>query len=651
MPVPLAVSVPAAAAGLAYLNAKTGLWYDWQLLRGLIPASIANSSRQSKGQSNAFYRLEQVATKKSSADRNYILFQDRTWTFAQVYEAALKYGNYLRSEYGIKPRDIVAMDMPNSDHFMLLIFGLWSIGAKPALINYNLTGEALSHCVSTARATMMLVDPDVAHNVDENVRQRLGGLRIEVLKSELITKVLATKPVRPPDELRADQQPRDMAMLIFTSGTTGLPKAAVVAWSKLILGGLFASRWLALRTSDTFYTAMPMYHSSASVLGFYQCLEGECTFAIGRKFSTKKFWKEVRQYNATIIQYVGETCRYLLSAPPEIDPTTGANLDKEHRVRLAFGNGLRPDVWERFRERFGIADIAEFYAATEGFVGAWNYTRNHFASGAIGRNGLVTGTLQDRRIAIVARDPDTDAPWRDPATGLCRPVARGGGGDGVGELLFRLPADAERDFQGYYNNPRATAGKVVRDVRRRGDAYFRSGDLVSLDREWRMHFHDRIGDTFRWKSENVATTEVGAAVGAHPAVAEANVYGVLLPHHDGRAGCAAVALRHHSGGGGGGGDPGVGDPNNKPDAALLRSLAEHAAARLPRYAVPLFLRAGPGLAAAVTGTNKQQKHELRVQGVDPAKVGEDRLFWLRGGTYVEFGQEDWDRLSAGQVKL
>ncbi|KAI1638330.1 AMP-binding enzyme [Biscogniauxia mediterranea] len=630
MPIPLAIALPAAAAALAYIDAKTGWHYDRTLFRGFIPAVFQNRYRESKDRSNAFYRLEQIATKKSSADRPFLLFQDRSWTYAQTYEAAMKYGNYLKAKFNLRPKDIVALDCPNSDHFVLLCFGLWSIGVKPAFINYNLTGDALSHCVNTAQAVLMLVDPDVAANVDDDgVRQKLGDLRIELLTPELITEVLATEPTRPPDSLRSGDLGHDMAILIYTSGTTGLPKAAIVSWSKLILGGMFAGGWLGTRTSDVFYTAMPIYHSSATIMGLYHCLEAECTFAIGRKFSTKTFWNEVRQHNATMIQYVGETCRYLLAAPPQIDPATGENIDKKHKVRIAFGNGLRPDVWEKFRERFGIEGIAEFYGATEGFLATWNFTRNDFASGAIGRNGWLYGLLMRLKIAIVARDPETDTPARDPKTGYCRQVKRGE----IGELLFVLPADMERSFQGYFNNPQATNSKIIRDVLKKGDAYFRSGDLVSWDKEGRMYFHDRIGDTFRWKSENVATTEVSEMMGTHEAVQEANVYGVQLPNHDGRAGCAAIVL------------------NRKPDAALLHSIAQHASKKLPKYAVPLFLRIGNGLAAATTGTNKQQKHELRVQGVDPDKVQDDQIYWLREGTYVEFRKSDWDRLNAGQVKL
>lgn len=376
---------------------------------------------------------------------------------------------------------------------------------------------------------------------------------------------------------------------------------------------------------------MPIYHSSATVMGFSHILEAGATFAIGKKFSTKTFWKDVRRFDATMIQYVGETLRYLLAAAPEIDPVTGENLDKKHIVHTAFGNGLRPDVWEKFRERFAVEKICEFYGATEGFLATWNATRNHYAAGAIGRNGWLYGLMVKSKMAIVDIDHDTDTVLRDPKTGFGRQVPRGQ----IGELMFVLPDvnNMDEKFQGYYNNKAATESKIVRDVLKKGDGYFRSGDLISWDTEGRMYFHDRIGDTFRWKSENVATTEVSQMMGLHPAVQEANVYGVQLPNHDGRAGCVAIVLRE------------------SPTQEVMTSLAQHARETLPKYAVPIFLRVVTDMTAQVTGTNKQQKHELRLQGVDPKKIGTDELWWLKGQTYVKFGHKEWQDLNGGSVRL
>jgi acyl-CoA synthetase (AMP-forming)/AMP-acid ligase II len=247
---------------------------------------------------------------------------------------------------------------------------------------------------------------------------------------------------------------------------------------------------------------MPLYHTSAALLAFLTMLSSGGTLIIGRKFSTKTFWKDVRESDATVIQYVGETCRYLLAAPPQKDPETGENLDMKHKVKMAVGNGLRPDVWDRFKERFGIGTIAEFYASTEGITGTWNLSSNGFSSGAVGRHGLLVQTILGGSVAVVEVDWSTELPFRNPKTGLCKAVPLGQ----PGELLYRLNEnDTKKSFQGYYNNKEATEEKIIRNVFRKGDAYFRTGDVIQTDGEGRWYFNDRIGDTFRWKSENVST--------------------------------------------------------------------------------------------------------------------------------------------------
>lgn len=375
---------------------------------------------------------------------------------------------------------------------------------------------------------------------------------------------------------------------------------------------------------------MPLYHSSASLLACCTSLVIGNTLALGHRYSTSTFWHEVRQHNATIIQYVGETCRYLLATPPQHDPITGTNLDRANSVRIAFGNGLRPDVWERFKERFGIQTIAEFYGATEGVSATWNASSNAFSSGAIGRNGALTRLIVKRQTAIVAVDWTTESPLRDPQKhNFCQRVKT----DEPGELLFKLdPANTHSKFQGYFNNESATDGKILRDVFAKRDTYCRSGDVVRWDSEGRWWFCDRIGDTFRWKSENVSTAEVSGVLGTHPNIHEANVYGVEIPNHDGRAGCAAVLFDTEE----------VGE-------RLLESVAKHAVGNLPKYAVPIFLRVVRE--HKTTGNNKQQKAVLRNDGVEPGKVQGDQVIWLKGGKYVHFSDEDWEDLRLGRVKF
>ncbi|KAI9656326.1 MAG: hypothetical protein M1821_004989 [Bathelium mastoideum] len=577
---PLSLTVPAASAALAYLDAKYQISYDWQLLSTYISGSVRLAVRERRDRVNLFYSLEDLALNKKTGERIWIMYEGREWTYRQAYDNILRYGQWLRKEHGVQPREIVAVDAMNSPMFVWLWFGLWSIGARPAFINYNLTGRPLVHCVNVSTARLLLVDDEVRHNVTQAIieevsspsfRDGKGSTEVIFLTPATLAPIETLKPVREPDAVRSGPKMSDMSILIYTSGTTGLPKPGIT------------------------------------------------------------FWPDVKRHDSTVIQYVGEMCRYLLTATPS--PFAAAE-EKNHNVRIAFGNGLRPDVWGRFQERFGIDTIAEIYAATEGPSIMGNLSRNQFSRGAVGRNGLIAWLLMGTQVTLVKFDHEKEEPWRDPATGLCQIASEGE----PGEMLNKLDAaDIERKFQGYYGNKAATEKKIMRDVYSKGDAWFRTGDLLYFDSEGKWFFSDRIGDTFRWKSENVSTSEVAEVVGLHPAIQEANVYGVLLPNHDGRAGCAAVVL--HEG--------------QEMGSALRTELAEWVGKNLPRYAIPLFVRVTRE--GALTGTMKLQKNALRDQGVDPEKTIRegDLMFWLKPGSqqYVPFEKADWERVVEGNVRL
>ncbi|KAF2254572.1 acetyl-CoA synthetase-like protein [Trematosphaeria pertusa] len=675
-----------ALAGLAYLNGRHAFTYDYSLLSSFLSASINGILHERRDDINLFYTLESHA-QSSNRHRPWILHAGESWTYAEAYEIVLKYGTWLKSK-GVQKDEIIAMDFVNSEVFIWVWFGLWSIGAKPAFINYNLTGMPLVHSIRASSARLVLVDENGRRKFDERAMEEHGfvprpsdagvpegtqakygfesdpsqiprnvqrhsrmpssrekaserasepqrqTLEIVFFDKRLENYILSLKPVRQPNSERGNQKKHNMGMLIYTSGTTGLPKAAVMSWGKANLGARFIYCWIPLKKTDVIYTPMPLYHSAASVLGVCATLHAGSAICISKHFSHHTFWPEVCASKATIIQYVGETCRYLLSAP-------SSPLDKKHNVRAAFGNGLRPDVWEPFKERFGINTIYEFYSATESPSGMFNKSTNSFSAGAFGRNGTIAELAMGHTLAVVRLDPNSSppSPLRHPTTGLCQ-IADW---NEPGELLYKLdPSNIQEKFQGYFGNDSATTEKILRDVRSKGDAYFRSGDLVRWDREGRWWFVDRIGDTFRWKAENVSTAEVADVLGKHDAVEEANVYGVSVPHHDGRAGCAAVVLKQKAK-----------DDLPLPHPHMLKSLAEHLRNGLPSFAVPVWLRVTRQM--HTTGTNKQQKHLFQRDGIEVERVEGcgDALFWLdeRRETYERFTGEHLERIKGGAVKL
>ncbi|GME28565.1 AMP-dependent synthetase/ligase [Neofusicoccum parvum] len=658
---PYAAYAAGAAATAAYLNARLNLTYDFALLGAFGRATIDALSAERADRISLFYVLESLARDPSTRDAVFLLLPVRPstpapraggdvrlerWTYGQVYAAALRHAGWLARAHGVRKGEVVALDMMNGARFVAAWFGAWALGAVPAFINYNLRGPALLHClgVSTARLVLVGPEPQLRDKYDEVAEALANGdfgeatgaaeRRVEVARfgGELDGVVEREEEFRPEDEQRGGAKLHDMGILIYTSGTTGLPKPAVVSWGKARAAAAFVGRWLPLKKGDVLYTCMPLYHTSASLLALLSTLSAHTTLALGHRFSATTLLADLHLTRATHLQYVGETLRYLLATP------ANPSLDTTHRVHTIFGNGLRPDVWRRFVSRFGVTTVAEFYAATEGPGGMWNKAANGFAAGAVGRNGWLSEALiWGKAQAAVRVDAASGRPWRDPATGRC---ARVGVGE-AGELLYKLDAsDICRRFQGYFNNDEATDGKVLRDVFEDGDAWFSTGDVLRRDAERRWWFVDRLGDTFRWKSENVSTAEVASLLGdaCTDVLKEVVVYGVLVPGHDGRAGCAAAVLKD-----GGGGDGG--------EQTQLWRLAETAKRVLPKYAVPLFVRVTPAL--ALTGTNKPQKHLLQKDGIDPGVVeaNGDRLYWLRDGRYERFGEKEYARIQGGGVKL
>ena len=376
------------------------------------------------------------------------------------------------------------------------------------------------------------------------------------------------------------------ALLIYTSGTTGLPKAANVSHRRILnWGGWFAGLTDA-SVDDRLYNCLPLHHSVGGIVAPCSMLRAGGSVVIAEKFSVGNFWDDIVCFDCTIFQYIGELCRYLLKAP-------ASELETAHGLRLAVGNGLRGDIWEAFAGRFAIPRILEFYAATEGNFSLFNVEGK---PGAIGR---IPPLLAHRFPAsIVTVDADSGSPIRGD-DGLCIACAPGEVGEAVGRIGTADQGGGA--FEGYTDRAE-TEKKILRDVFADGDAWFRTGDLMLRDEQGYFHFVDRVGDTFRWKGENVATSEVNEAIRDCPGVLDASTYGVAVPGADGRAGMAALVVDQ-------GFDFGI--------------FAEHLSRRLPVYALPVFVRFCRALDA--TDTFKQKKQRLIREGFDPSVTG-DPLF-------------------------
>ncbi|KAF3490673.1 fatty acid transporter protein [Arthroderma uncinatum] len=621
-------AVVAGGTALAYLNGKYQLVSDISSIISIKRGERNAAARVANGTVCPWFMFEETVKKYPSVSA--VWTRETSYTFRQLHDVACQYANYFRSQ-GVQPGQLVALYLQNCADFPAIWLALWSIGAAPAFINYNLAGPALLHCVKVSSASLLIVDDDAAckGRIEEERTTIENEFHITpILLDDEFKKHISTFPTVAPDvSLRRNMAGSFPGCLFYTSGTTGLPKACAFTLERL--NHLFGTR--ALRDTpggaDRWYNCMPLYHGTGGINMIVALVGGVCV-ALGKRFSVSSFWHDVIDSKSTRFVYVGETARYLLAAPP-------SPLDKAHSVICVYGNGLRPDVWEKFRTRFNIPTIAEFFASTEGMFALLNYDCGPYQAACVGHHGLILRKLLHNVYVPVANDPVRGDILRDPTTGFATrsPYEVGG------EILVAIPN--EQAFQGYWDNPSATSKKFVRDVFKKGDLYYRCGDSLRRTNDGHWHFLDRLGDTFRWKSENVSTAEVAVVLGEFPGVAEANVYGVTVPNHEGRAGCAALLIEPEALAG------------FKWDAFL-----KHTRERLPRYAVPVFVRLVS--ASEHIHNHKQNKVGLREEGVEPAKRGtkatggkEDKMLWLipKMDTYEEFGDKEWESLVGGGVRL
>jgi fatty-acyl-CoA synthase len=533
---------------------------------------------------------------------------DERYTWGILDEKTSQIAHVL-SAHGVGPGDVVALIGQNSPLYAAVIQGATRVGATTALVNNHLEGHPLSHAVKASGARVAIVD---VHSIDAvRARSDLGEQLHTVFTFGPgdFEEKLAAAPTRPFP--RVPMKASDDYVYIYTSGTTGLPKPCKVSHGRaLVAGSSFGPLFFGFQPGDKLYNVLPLYHSNALLLGTGGCIMTRTPMALRSTFSAKAFWDDVQRYRATAMIYIGELCRYLLNTPESA-------AEKNNPLRIALGNGMRADVWEPFQKRFGIAQIREFYGATE-------------APGIIvnlsGKTGAV-GRVPARRISklrIVRYDVDVDDYIRD-SSGMCIECKPGE----VGELLIKLlesPRSAASEFRGY-TDASATDKKIVHDVFERGDRFYRSGDLMRYDEEDFFYFVDRIGDTYRWKGENVSTAEVADVLSHTPGVRETTVCGVQVPGMEGQAGLAALVLE-----------------NGRFDAESFWRVAQE----LPSYAQPRFVRIIDQF--DTTATFKIQKVALRKEGIDPVKHA-GKLYVRHDRGYAPLTEELWSEIAAGGGRL
>jgi fatty-acyl-CoA synthase len=524
-----------------------------------------------------------------AGDASALICDGRHVSYRELAAAADRYARWALGE-GMSKGDTVALLMLNQPEFMAIWLGVTKVGCTIALINTNLRGPSLAHSIDIVKPRHVIADARVLSSlleaqshlkVETKIWQHGEGPgdfpRIETSLVELSCDADGALESRCP-------QLDDTALYIYTSGTTGLPKAAKVSHRRVMLWSYWLAGMMDMRPTDRMYNCLPMYHSIGGVAAPGALLVTGGSVVIRERFSARNFWHDVVTYDCTLFQYIGELCRYLVNSPAVPHET-------QHRLRICCGNGMGVDVWKEFQHRFKIPRILEFYAATEGNISLYNVEG---MPGAIGRVPLFLAHRFPLRLVKI--DPVSGQPMRDER-GRCESCGINEVGEALGRIS-RSPGEPGSGFEGYTGRDESLK-KVLRDVVEPGDAWFRSGDLMRKDANGYYYFVDRLGDTFRWKGENVATMEVAQAIAAFPGVREATVYGVTIPGHEGRAGMAAIATD---------------------DEIKLAALHEYLAVCLPGYARPLFLRVMEAI--EVTSTFKHVKADLVRQGYDPSAVSD-----------------------------
>lgn len=558
-------------------------------------------------------------------DGEALLCEGETVTWRELNERGNRVASALKAQ-DVNRGDCVSLFMQNRVDFVTAVVGIGKLGAIAGLINTNLTRKPLVHCINLIESKKCIFGEELTESLNE-VREELN---LEDGRDYLY---VADEGKTPPpnwavtldskdDSLDTDNPAEapdvrmgETAYYIFTSGTTGLPKAAVVSARRVLpAAGMSAQFLMRIDENDRVYNCLPLYHGTGLMIGLVAAFHAGAATVIKRRLSVSNFWNDVRKHNCSSFVYIGEFIRYLMSVPEQ-------DSDKENPIRSIVGNGLRPDIWLDFKRRFDIERIGEFYGASEGNGGFANVFNKDCTV------GLSTAPVKLAKYDVAADEIERNA------EGRCIEV-----GPGEPGLLLIQVTDKSK-FEGYTDGS-ASERKLVRDAFAEGDIYFNSGDLMrTVDvgfsfGQAHYQFVDRVGDTFRWKSENVSTNEVAEIINSHPEVIFTNVYGVEVPGTDGRAGMAALVFREGT------------------DIATIdvEALSRHIEDNLPTYARPLFIRILPEL--PTTSTHKLQKNDLREQAFHLDQVEEDVLVMKPGtNVYTRLDSEFYDQIMQRQVRF
>lgn len=542
-------------------------------------------------------RLETQAA--SFGQRDFLIYKGRRYSYAEVDARACVFAHALRNK-GLQRGDVCALAMENRPEFFFAWFGMAKLGVVAAFINHHAAGAPLLHALQSTAAKAVVVGEECLQpfaDTPEAARYPLLLVRDEEtpaaepllrLTDRDFADAVAGPGVSAVDPAwRAGIRAEETMLLIFTSGTTGLPKAARYSHMRWLSSGDVMQVTLDATPDDVFYCCLPLYHGAAATSVTSTALKAGASIVVRRKFSASEFWVDVRTYQVSIFQYIGEICRYLLNRPPQPD-------ERRHSLRCMLGAGLTPETWQRWIERFGNLPVFEGWGSTEANCAIINLDNR------LGSCGRVP-YWEKTNVRLIRYDSENQCHPRDEQ-GFCIPCQPGEVGEAVAFIVDHPEIGAGR-FEGY-TCPKATESKILRGVFQKGDAWWSSGDLLRYDEEGYCYFVDRIGDTFRWKSENVSTQEVADALGDFPGLELINVYGVKVPGHEGRAGMAALLMQ----------------PGQAFDPAAFYQLTS---SRVPRYAAPVFVRVCAS--ADMTSTFKLRKVDLQRQGYDPRQF-DDPLY-------------------------